>query len=139
VRPGNDWPRWRIWLSDAGTVVVARVDDEYAVLSEFQAVRDDQVVLLDADAVRERVPLGADVVGGAWFPLDVRVDPCAAVPAIARWLAEQGVRFRWGCTVWGVEPGLVTTSRGRCGHARSSWRSGTTWTGTSPNWPTTPA
>ncbi|HEY0807178.1 MAG TPA: TIGR03364 family FAD-dependent oxidoreductase [Pseudonocardiaceae bacterium] len=101
-----------IWLSDTGTVVVARADDEYAVLSEFRAVRDDQVVLLDADAVRERVPVGADVVGGAWFPLDLRVDPRAAVPAIAGRLAEQGVRFRWGCTVWGVEPGLVTTSRG---------------------------
>ena len=114
-------PIWRqlakaagFWCGDTGTVVVARADDEYAVLTEFHAERgDDQVVLLDAAGVRDRVPVGAGAIGGAWLPLDLRVDARAAVAAIAAWLAEQGVRFHWRTTVLGVEPGQVLTSRGR--------------------------
>ncbi|NJP88895.1 TIGR03364 family FAD-dependent oxidoreductase [Nonomuraea sp. FMUSA5-5] len=100
-------------LDESGTVVVARADDEYAVLREFAAARDGQVVLLDGRRVAERVPVGAGVVGGAWLPLDVRVDPREAVHAIAAWLAGQGVRFHWATTAHLVEPGLVITSRGR--------------------------
>ncbi|SPL90728.1 putative secreted oxidoreductase [[Actinomadura] parvosata subsp. kistnae] len=100
-------------LDETGTVVVARADDEYAVLREFAAARDGQAVLLDGRRVAERVPVGAGVVGGAWLPLDVRVDPREAVHAIAAWLAGQGVRFHWATTAHLVEPGLVTTSRGR--------------------------
>jgi D-hydroxyproline dehydrogenase subunit beta len=101
------------WFSDAGTVVVARADDEYTVLAEFRAARGaDQVVLLDAAEVHDRVPVGPGVVGGALLPLDLRVDPRSAAPAIAAWLTDQGVRLHRGTTVWGVEPGVVTTSRG---------------------------
>ncbi|HVK19766.1 MAG TPA: TIGR03364 family FAD-dependent oxidoreductase [Actinokineospora sp.] len=100
------------WVRDSGTVVVARDDDEYAVLEEFHALRDGQVTLLDAAAVAERVTTGPGVVGGALLPLDIRVDPREAVHAIAAWLAERGVRFHWGTTVHTVEPGLLGTSRG---------------------------
>ncbi|GIH23943.1 oxidoreductase [Acrocarpospora phusangensis] len=101
------------WLRDAGTVLVARADDEMAVLAELQAERGDQVVLLDRAGVTARVPAGPEAVGGAWFPLDVRVDAREAVHAIAAWLAGQGVRFHWGTTAHTIEPGLVGTSRGR--------------------------
>ncbi|MGW3347309.1 TIGR03364 family FAD-dependent oxidoreductase [Nonomuraea rubra] len=100
-------------LDESGTVVVARAGDEYAVLREFAAARDGQAVLLDARQVAERVPVGPGVVGGAWLPMDVRVDPRQAVHAIAAWLAGQGVRFHWATSAHLVEPGLVTTSRGR--------------------------
>ncbi|WP_436494751.1 TIGR03364 family FAD-dependent oxidoreductase [Actinokineospora sp. HUAS TT18] len=99
------------WVRDAGTVVVARGDDEYAVLEEFHAARDGQVTLLDAAEVADRVTCGP-VVGGALLPLDIRVDPREAVHAIAAWLADRGVRFHWGTTVHTVEPGLLGTSRG---------------------------
>lgn len=101
------------WVSEAGTVVVARAADEYAVLTEFAARTAAPVRLLDADQVRAQVPVNSpDVVGGAWLPLDIRVDPREAVPALARWLAEAGVTFRWGACATGVEPGVLHTSRG---------------------------
>lgn len=100
------------WLREAGTVVVARADDEYAVLEEFAARRDGHVVLLDRAQVADRVPAGAGVVGGALLPLDVRVDPREAAHAVAAWLASRGVRFHWATTAHTVEPGLVGTSRG---------------------------
>ncbi len=107
-----------LWIEESGTVVVARADDEYAVLEEFAAARDGQAVLLGRDRVAERVTVGPEVVGGAWLPLDVRLDPRAAVHAIAAWLAGQGVRFHWATSAQVVEPGLLTTSRGpiRAGH-----------------------
>src|ERR1700759_1894957 len=84
------------WLRDAGTVVVARADDEYAVLEDFHAERGDDVVLLDAAEVRSRVPVAGDVVGGAWLPLEGRVDARTAVAGIAAWLAALGWVFhRW--------------------------------------------
>ncbi|AOS62072.1 TIGR03364 family FAD-dependent oxidoreductase [Actinoalloteichus hymeniacidonis] len=101
------------WLREAGTVVVARAEDEYRVLAEFAGLRDGQVQLLDAAGVRERVSTGPDVVGGALLPLDLRVDPREAVHAVARYLAERGVRFYFSTSAALIEPGEVVTSRGR--------------------------
>lgn len=103
------------WAREAGTVVVARADDELAVLRELAASEaGDGVEILTSDEVRDRVPTAApDIVGGAVFARDLRVDPRAAVRAIGRWLADQpGVQFRTGESVQRVEPGLVVTSRG---------------------------
>ncbi|PPK65744.1 TIGR03364 family FAD-dependent oxidoreductase [Actinokineospora auranticolor] len=101
------------WVSEAGTVVAARTADEHAVLAEFAAERGDQVHLLDAAGVRSKLPRVSDeVTGGAWLPLDLRVDPREAIPALAAWLAAQGVDFRWHTSATGVETGAVHTTRG---------------------------
>ncbi|MGF1429613.1 TIGR03364 family FAD-dependent oxidoreductase [Kitasatospora sp. LaBMicrA B282] len=100
------------WLRRTGTVMVARAEDELAVLREFGELRGAEVQLLDAAEVARRVPVGAGVVGGAFLPDDLRVDPRECVPAIARHLAERGVTFHWATTAHSVEPGLVRTSRG---------------------------
>ncbi|QJY51016.1 TIGR03364 family FAD-dependent oxidoreductase [Pseudonocardia broussonetiae] len=98
---------------ETGTVVVARAAEELAALEELATERGaDDVVLLDAAGVgaRVRVP-GA--LGGAFLPRDLRVDPRAAAPAIAAWLAAQpGVAFRWATPVLGVAEGVVRTGRG---------------------------
>lgn len=100
-------------LREAGTVVVARHDDEYAVLEEFAASRDGGVELLDAGAVLDRAPVAPDaVVGGASLPLDLRLDPRRAAASLAGWLADRGVRFLWSTAVLGVAPGSVATTRG---------------------------
>ncbi|TKK89259.1 TIGR03364 family FAD-dependent oxidoreductase [Herbidospora galbida] len=98
------------WLRESGTVLVARHDDETAVLEEFARERGDQVVPLTSREVADRT--GIRSLGGAWFPMDVRVDPREAAPAVARWLAGQGVSFHWETAVHTVEPGRVGTSRG---------------------------
>ncbi|MFC5053410.1 TIGR03364 family FAD-dependent oxidoreductase [Saccharothrix xinjiangensis] len=105
-------PRAGFGVVEAGTVVLARAEDELAVLTEFAAARaDDRVRLLDRRDID--LPLLADdVLGGALLPLDLRVDPREAVPALASWLAGQGVEFHWRATVTGVEPGAVRTTRG---------------------------
>ncbi|GAA2751189.1 TIGR03364 family FAD-dependent oxidoreductase [Kitasatospora cinereorecta] len=101
------------WLRRTGTVMVARAEDELAVLAEFAELRgEDQARMLTAGQVAERVPVGPDVVGGAWLPGDLRVDPRAAAPAIARHLAARGVAFHFATTAHTVEPGAVRTSRG---------------------------
>jgi FAD dependent oxidoreductase TIGR03364 len=101
-------------IQECGTVVLARSDAEQAVLDEFAELRgSDQVRILDRAETRARVPFATDeVVGGAHLPLDLRVDPREAVPALAAWLAGEGVDFRWGTSVGSVEPSLVRTSAG---------------------------
>ncbi|ANZ36633.1 oxidoreductase [Lentzea guizhouensis] len=90
------------WLRESGTVVVARHEDELAVLEEFQDVREIQLT--------DDLPVAG--LKGAHLPLDIRVNPREAVHAIARLLAGRGVAFHWSTNVLTVEPGLVRTSRG---------------------------
>ncbi|MCW2528930.1 MAG: oxidoreductase [Pseudonocardiales bacterium] len=100
------------WLRESGTVVIARAEDEYAVLEDFSAARNGGVTLLDADNVRARVPTKAAVTGGAYLAADIRVDPRQAAPAIAAWLASKGVQFQWSTALTQVAAGIITTSRG---------------------------
>jgi D-hydroxyproline dehydrogenase subunit beta len=102
------------WLRESGSVIVARADDELAVMEEFVAARGDGARVLGPNEVLERVPVAADGLrGGLWAETDCRVDPREAVPALAAWLAAaHDVRFLWGATVHEVEPGRLRTSRG---------------------------
>lgn len=98
----------------SGTVVVARTDAEAGVLEELAAARGPaEVMLLTADEVALRLGwLPAETVGGAWFPLDLRVDPRAALPAIAGWLEDEGVTIRYGVHAGAVADGTVLTPQG---------------------------
>ncbi|PWJ25978.1 FAD dependent oxidoreductase TIGR03364 [Branchiibius hedensis] len=100
------------WAREASTLVVARHDDEWAVLHDLAAARGAQLVqLLDPSAVQRLAPVRGSI-GGALLPGDLRVDPRGAVPAIARYLADQGVDFHWSTTVHGVDDGVLRTNRG---------------------------
>ena len=101
-------------VDTCGTVVLARNDDEAAVLEEFATARgSDQVRLLTPTQVVDLVPFAtSEVRAGALLPLDLRVDPRAALPALASWLADQGVDLRWSTHAGAIEPGVVHTSRG---------------------------
>ncbi|SDE34804.1 TIGR03364 family FAD-dependent oxidoreductase [Nocardioides lianchengensis] len=101
-------------VATCGTVVLARAADEAAVLEELHAARgSEQVRLLTPQGLRSEVPFATDeIVAGALLPLDLRLDPRAALPALAAWLTDEGVEIRWGTHVGSVEPGVVHTSRG---------------------------
>ena len=101
-----------LWVKECGTLVVARSDEELAVLREFTD-RVPESRLLDAAGVLERVPVApVGLVGGGLLPLDVRVDPRQAVPALAAHLSERGVVFHFATTALGAATGVLHTSRG---------------------------
>jgi FAD dependent oxidoreductase TIGR03364 len=106
-------------LWESGTAVVARAEDERAVLEQLAAARGDEVELLDRAGLLRLAPVGGDdVVGGAHLRADVRVDPRVAVGAIAAWVdAQPGAEVRFGAHVLVVEPGVVRTAAGAV-HAR---------------------
>lgn len=105
-------------VREAGTVVAARSEDELAVLDDFAARRDGDVRMLARKGVSERVPVAPrGLTGGAFFPLDLRVDQRTAAAAVAAWLnTRRECRVEWSTPVVGLEPGsgvtLVRTTRG---------------------------
>ncbi|MFD6135486.1 FAD-dependent oxidoreductase [Isoptericola sp. NPDC060257] len=107
------------WVKDTGAVVVARSADELAVLDDLVAARDGDALLLDAAQAAERAGLtsAGDVVGGAFLPLDLRVEPRDALRALAAALdARPRADVAWSTTALTFEAGtgrtLVRTSRG---------------------------
>ncbi len=108
-------------VAECGTAVVARADDEMAVLAELAAERGDDVRLLDRGALLDLAPVGgSEVVGGAHLRRDIRVDPRTTVAAIAAWLQTRpGVEVRFGENVVAVEAGLVRTTAGEVAARRA--------------------
>ncbi|WP_198165521.1 FAD-dependent oxidoreductase [Nocardia fusca] len=104
-------------ISRADTVVVARTAAELGVLEEFAAERGTgEVRLLDRAGTARLFPPagdpGSDILGGAHLALDLRVDPRAAIPALAARPASRGVEFVWNTQVGAVSEGAVHTARG---------------------------
>ncbi|WP_307815837.1 TIGR03364 family FAD-dependent oxidoreductase [Myceligenerans indicum] len=105
-------------VRETGSLVVARADDELAALDDFAARRDGDAQLLTRRGVTERAAVSPrGVTGGAFLPLDLRVDQRTTVAAVAAWLnTRSGCRVEWSTSVVGLEPGsgvtLVRTSRG---------------------------
>ncbi|MGO3310613.1 MAG: TIGR03364 family FAD-dependent oxidoreductase [Brevibacterium aurantiacum] len=103
-----------IWAAETGSFIPAMTEPELRVLQEFADHRGpDQATMLSAEEVAAAIgnpSLGA--IGGAHLPLDMRVDPREAAPALAEWLAGEGVEFTWNTTVTEVGDGTVSTNRG---------------------------
>lgn len=109
------------WAAATGTVIPAVSEAEQQVLREFAGHRGPgQVRLLSAAETIEALrlsgagaqPSGAPILGGAHLPLDARVNPREAAPALARWLADNGVEFLWNTQVTAISDGVVETVRG---------------------------
>lgn len=99
------------WLRESGTLVVARHEDELALLSA--AAEAGGIDILSAAEAEERIPVArGTAVGGAHIRTDLQTDPRTAAAAIRRYLADQGVEFLLRTSVGSVSEGRVTTSRG---------------------------
>jgi FAD dependent oxidoreductase TIGR03364 len=94
------------WLRESGAVMVARAEDELAILEESGVGS-----LLSAEEVEDLVPVRG-ALGGLRSDLDLQVDPREAAPALARHLESRGVEFRWRTTALRAESSVVHTSRG---------------------------
>jgi D-hydroxyproline dehydrogenase subunit beta len=100
-----------IFMEQAGTVIVARQEDELALLDEVAQAPERQARMLTADEVGALVPIPTDdLIGGFHGTLDLRVDPRSAVAGLARLLEDDpDTQIEWGTHVHEVEPGLVHT------------------------------
>ncbi len=117
------WLRLRdeagLWMRDTGGYVVARGEDELAVLREFAGRRPTQAELLSADDAT--AVSGADpraVVGGARLVDDLQVNPREALFQITAYLESRGVEFQFRTAVRTIRSGRLHTTRGRIGADR---------------------
>ncbi len=101
----------RFWVRERGTLVVARHEDELALLDA--ASRDGGIQLLDAAELEPLTPVRPGLaVGGALIEPDLQVDPRAALGAVRAHLEPLGVEFRVRTSAGAVGTGRVDTSRG---------------------------
>jgi len=108
------------WVSERGTLVAARHDDELALLDELAAGRTERVLgdrpeiePLAEHELRSLAPVApGTTLGGALLPYDLQVDPREAADAIRRHLESRGARFLTRTSVGSVRTGRVETSRG---------------------------
>jgi FAD dependent oxidoreductase TIGR03364 len=105
------------WARESGTLVVARADDELALLGEAadaeSARGEEGIRLLTAAEIAALVPVRSDVArGGAHVLGDLQVNPREAAGAIVRHLVALGVEFRFRTAVTAVRTGVVRTTRG---------------------------
>jgi FAD dependent oxidoreductase TIGR03364 len=103
-----------IWFRNSGTFVPAVSETEMKVLEEFAAHRgSEQVELLSGLQVAKGVGNPElKCFGGAFLPLDSRVNPREAAPQLAYWLQQQGVIFNWRHELTNVGNGNAETNRG---------------------------
>jgi D-hydroxyproline dehydrogenase subunit beta len=101
-------------LVAAGSLVLARAEDEMAVLEETAARPERAARLLTPAEVGELAPVPtAGLVGGMHSTLDIRVDPRASVAALVGLLSEDpGAEVRWDCRVHAAEPGRLHAGAG---------------------------
>lgn len=102
------------WAAQPGTWIPAVNELEMQVLREFADHRGgEQVRLVAGEEVAQAIGNPSlRAIGGAHLPMDMRVNPREAAPALAAWLQKQGVEFLWNTRVTAAADGTVTTTRG---------------------------
>jgi FAD dependent oxidoreductase TIGR03364 len=96
-------------MRDAGTLVIARAEDELAVLEGAASSPRGGARMVTAAQAGELAPIPTgDVLGAMHGTLDLRVDPRAAVAGLARLLEEDpGTHLEWGAPVNELDAGEV--------------------------------
>jgi FAD dependent oxidoreductase TIGR03364 len=94
-----------------GLLVCARRAEALAVLEEFAGGPMGAACRMRA-ASSLKPPFRDDLLGALESPHELRVESRDAIPLLAAWLAEQGVRFLRATAVHAVESGRVHTAAG---------------------------
>lgn len=96
-------------VSQAGTIVVARAQDELTLMEQVAADPARGARVLTAAQVGKLAPIPTDgLVGGFHGTLDLRADPRSAAAGLARLLEDDDdAEVRWDTNVHEVEPGVV--------------------------------
>ena len=99
-------------IHEAGTLIVARADDELAVMDRIAADQRRGARLITTRELGRLVPLPvSELVGGLHAGLDLRVDPRRAVAALAALLDDDPhARVIWNAPVHEIDPGLVRSA-----------------------------
>lgn len=104
-----------IAIEQTGLMLIARRPEAEAVLAAFrQTEMAAECSWLDRNQAAARIgPMApAGLCGALFSPLDLRVESRTAIPALARWLAGNGVVFRRGVAVRAAGAGRIETSAG---------------------------
>jgi FAD dependent oxidoreductase TIGR03364 len=104
-----------ITVEQHGLALIAQRPEAEAVLHAFlETDMAEGCEWLSHAQAENRIGLmrPAHLQGVLWSTADLRVESRAAVPALARWLADQGVVFRRGVAVQAVESGRVYSATG---------------------------
>jgi FAD dependent oxidoreductase TIGR03364 len=108
--------RWLELATDAdlplvqeGTLLLARAQDELAVLETATANATRESRMLTTEEALALVPLpGGEIVGALHSQLDLRVNPRLAVARLAALLeSDRGATLLWSSRMHAVEPGVV--------------------------------
>jgi D-hydroxyproline dehydrogenase subunit beta len=94
-----------------GLLVCARRPEALTVLEEFAASPMGKDCRMRAASSLEP-PFRGDLTGALESPHELRVESRDAIPRLAAWLEEQGVRFLRGTAVHAVETGRVHAAAG---------------------------
>jgi len=100
-------------LVQQGTLLLARAEDELAVLetATANAARESRMLTTDQALVLAPLP-GGEIVGALHSQLDLRVNPRVAVARLAALLeSDRGASLLWRSRVHAVEPGVVHAGR----------------------------
>ncbi|MCX5207822.1 TIGR03364 family FAD-dependent oxidoreductase [Kitasatospora sp. NBC_00240] len=108
-----------LWAPRTGSLHLAHVADEQAVLEEFLATVPAAVEqgcrMVSAEEAARLSPAvrSEGLLSALWSPTELNVDPRRAIPTVARLLAEQyGVDVRFGTTVRGLDLPTIDTTAG---------------------------
>ena len=99
-------------VHECGSVIVARQEDELAVMTA--AAQDERrgARVIGRNEIAELAPIPTDgVIGALHARKDIRVDPRRAVDGLARLLEQdRGARVIWNAHVHAAEPGRVNAA-----------------------------
>ena len=100
-------------ITQQGTLLLARAQDELAVLetAAVNAARESRMLSTDEALTLAPLP-GGEIVGALHSRLDLRVNPRVAVARLATLLeSDRGACLLWSSRVHAVEPGVVHAGR----------------------------